>query len=338
MISLILRIVKQMKNDKRALALILFAPILMISLLYFLLGESSYTPVIGLDTSVSSILVSALDEQGVDYVVLGDDEDSDQMLEDGRLDAVISFSYEGINIRMLEGDSTKASKITDMLKAAIVKTNPAGRMNMDYIYGRPGDTVFDNLGYILLGVLSFFFVFIISGISFVRERTSGTMERLMLSPIKRISVVLGYGVGYGIFAALQGIFIILFSRYVLHMDFSGSVFLAMMVMVLIASSAVLMGALISIFANNEFQVMQFIPIIIIPQMFFSGIIPIATLPFHLGLIAYIMPVYYGCSGLKDIIVKGYGMDRIWFNVAMLCAFNLVLLLLNTVALRKYRKL
>ncbi len=338
MTSLILRIVRQMKTDRRTLGLILFAPIMIISLLYLLLGESSYKPAIGLDGSVNAVLAAAIERQDADFRTIGEGADSDSLLKDKTVDAVISQDAQGIRIRMLEEDGTKAAKVTEVLKEALAEIDPSARMDMSFVYGRSGRSTFDSLGYIILGNLSFFFVFILSGISFVRERTTGTMERLMVSPVRRIGVILGYGSGYGIFAALQGILFILYCRYVLGMDFEGSVFLAMPVMVLIALSAVLTGALLSIFANNEFQVMQFIPIIIVPQMFLSGILSIDTLPFGLGRLAYFMPVYYGCLSLKGVIVNGDGIGKIWGSMAMLGVFIAVLLLLNTAALRKYRKL
>ncbi|MDF2566932.1 MAG: transport system permease protein, partial [Oscillospiraceae bacterium] len=200
------------------------------------------------------------------------------------------------------------------------------------------DTMFNSLGYVLLGILSFFFVFIISGISFVRERSSGTLERLMLTPISRLSVVAGYTVGFGIFAAIQSILIILYTKYALGITFEGPLLLAILIMILLAFTAVSMGALVSIFANSEFQVMQFIPVIIIPQMFFSGLIPIDTLPFGLGKLAYIMPVYYGCTALENVMIKGFGIEQIWQYLLILLAFILVLFIINTLALKKYRKI
>lgn len=338
MTSLFLRIVRQMKNDKRVLVLMLAAPLLIITLLYLLLGESPYQPVIAVDSSIRTELKTALAEQDAKIITVEEKTSEDDFLRNNSADAFVTFDSKGMHVRMLESTSTKVSKISDVLKKAIVKVNPAGNMDFTFIYGKTDDTVFDSLGYMLLGVLSFFFVFIISGISFVRERTTGTLERLMLSPVSRAGVIFGYGAGYGFFAALQGVFIVLYSKYVLKMDFTGSVLLAILVMILIALTAVLTGALVSIFANSEFQVMQFIPVVFIPQIFFSGIIPIDTLPFNLGKLAYIMPVYYGCSSLKDIMIKGYGLDKIWFGPVMLLIFSLVLLFLNTEALRKYRKI
>ena len=335
--SLIIRIVKQMHNDKRSLAIILIAPILIMSLLFLLLGESSYVPIIGVDENFNVKVLEALKEQNVKIVTMKE-EDIDVFLEENSADAVISMDKNGINIRMLEENSTKALKITDALKNAMEKINPVGSMNMSFVYGKSNDTMFNSLGYILIGFLSFFFVFIISGMSFVRERTTGTMERLMLTPISRIGLVAGYTIGYGIFAALQSVLIILFTRYVLHMEYAGSVLLAMLIMILLSFTAVLVGALVSIFANSEFQVMQFIPIVIIPQFFFSGLIPIDTLPFGLGKLAYIMPIFYGCRGLKEVLIRGSGIEGIWSSLLILAAFIIVLFIINTEALRKYRRL
>lgn len=335
--SLIIRIVKQMHNDKRSLAIMLIAPILIMSLLFLLLGESSYEPIIGVDGSFKGEVLESLKEQQVKIVTL-QDEDIDVFLEENNADAVVSWDKNGINIRMLEENSTKALKITEALKKAMEKINPIGSMNMSFIYGKSDDTMFNSLGYILIGFLSFFFVFIISGMSFVRERTTGTMERLMLTPISRIGLVAGYTIGYGIFATIQSVLIILFTKYVLHMEYAGSVLLAMLIMVLLSFTAVMIGALVSIFANSEFQVMQFIPIVIIPQFFFSGLIPIDTLPFGLGKLAYVMPIYYGCAGLKEVLIKGSAIEGIWSYLAMLVAFIIVLLIINTEALRKYRRL
>ena len=335
--SLIIRIVKQMHNDKRSLAIMLIAPIMIMSLLFLLLGESSYEPVIGVDESFKGEILESLKEQKVKIITLKD-ENIDVFLEEHGADAVVSIDRDGINIRMLEENSTKALKITDALKIAMEKINPVGGMNMSFVYGKSNDTMFNSLGYVLIGFLSFFFVFIISGMSFVRERTTGTMERLMLTPISRVALVAGYTIGYGIFAALQSVLIILFTKYVLHMEYAGSVLLAILIMVLLSFTAVLVGALVSIFANSEFQVMQFIPVVIIPQFFFSGLIPIDTLPYGLGKLAYIMPIYYGCSGLKEVLIKGSGIEGIWSYLAMLSAFIIVLFIINTEALRKYRRL
>ena len=388
--SLVIRILRQMGNDRRTLVLMIAAPILILSLLYLLLGEGSYIPKISVSNDFPAALLTELKKQDVEVSVLAHDLDmdidiggnidadtnaagvtvssadtnagtasgtksgtdtgagidtvsesdayADALLKDKTTDAVVTVDKDGMHIRMLESGSSKAASVTTAIKNAAAAVSPASSMNLSFVYGKVDSTSFNSLGYVLLGVLSFFFVFIISGISFVRERETGTLERLMATPIRRMSVVGGYTLGFGILAAVQSVLMILFSRYVLGMEFQGPVWLAMLIMVLLAFTAVSLGAFVSIFANNEFQVMQFIPLIIVPQMFFSGLITIDTLPYGLGNISYFMPIYYGCSGLEKIMIKGFGFEGIWKELCMLLAFILVLFALNVLALKKYRKL
>ena len=338
MTSVMLRIVKQLLNDKRSLAIILIAPLFLLFLMYLLLGDSTYQPKIGVTSALPQPFLTALEDQNAQITVLDANADYSSLLKNKTVDAVLTADQSGMHIQMLEADSVKAVKITDAIKAAGVKISPSSGMELTFLYGKNAGSTFDSLGYMLLGVLSFFFVFIISGISFVRERTTGTMERLMLTPVKRYQVVGGYTVGFGIFAVLQSILVVLFTKYVLGMEFAGSVAVTMLIMILLSFTAVSMGALVSIFANSEFQVMQFIPIIIIPQIFFSGLIPVDTLPFGLNNVAYIMPVYYGCSALEGVLIRGYGMGDIVFQLMMLLVFIAVLFWANTLALKKYRVL
>jgi len=338
MISLIIRIVKQMINDKRSLALILIVPVLLLSLLYLLLGDSSYVPKIAVNESFPSTILSELKNQDTEIIILESSENTEQLVKNNKVDAFLEINNVGIDIKMLEVNSVKVVKITDVIKKAMTNVNPTGSLTINYIYGQTNGSTFDNLGYMLLGVLSFFFVFLISGISFVRERTTGTMERLMLTPIKRSGVVAGYTLGFGIFAALQSVIIVLYTKYILKMEFVGSVPLVILIMILLAFTAVSMGALVSIFANSEFQVVQFIPVFIVPQIFFSGLIPVDTLPYGLSNLAYIMPVYYGCTALQNVLIKGFGIEKIWRYLLMLLIFIVILFIFNTLALKKYRKL
>jgi len=189
-----------------------------------------------------------------------------------------------------------------------------------------------------LGIISFFFVFIISGMSLVRERSSQTLERLMMTPIRRYKVIGGYTLGFGIIAIIQSVIIFCYSHYVLGLESQGSVLLCIFIMMLLAFVAVSIGALASIFANSEFQVAQFIPIILIPQVFFCGLIPLDTIPYGLGKLCYIMPVYYGCTALKMVMIETADIVRILPFIGGLLAYLLVLFMLNTFALKKYRSL
>ncbi|MFU0791040.1 MAG: ABC2-membrane domain-containing protein [Virgibacillus proomii] len=109
-------------------------------------------------------------------------------------------------------------------------------------------------------------------------------------------------------------------------------------MVLLAVTAVLFGATISIFASSELQVVQMIPFTIIPQVFFSGLIPLDLIPYHLGNLSYIMPIYYGAAAIKGVMVYGDGFFQIWGYLIGLIAYSFLLYLINAQALKKFRKL
>jgi len=332
------RVVIQMKGDKRSIALILFAPLLVITFVYFLLGDSGYIPTIAIDQlSTPPAIVAALNKQDAVIVDISSEVDAAQYLKDKKADAVFSLFQAGASIKMLE-ESAKSAKAMTVIKNAIAEMNPAANMEAEFVYGNTNDSTFDSLGYVFLGIFSFFFVFIISGMALVRERSSGTLERMLMTKIRRIEVIMGYTVGYGVFAVIQAALIVLYSIFVLGMSCEGNAFWVVLIMVLMAVSAVSFGAMISIFSGSEFQVVQFIPIVIVPQIFFSGLIPLDTIPYGLGNICYITPVYYGCAAIKHVMIEGGGFGVVWPFILALLVYTLVLIIINTTALKKYRKL
>jgi ABC-2 type transport system permease protein len=332
-----IRILRQLRHDKRSLGLIFLAPLLILSLIFLLLGDSSYIPVIA-GKDLPAPLVNAFTSSDTPIVSLSPDVDIDTYLKEGNADAVLTYDSGGLHIRLLENVNVKASLISKAVSKALFSMNPSASMELSFVYGKADASMFDSLAYVLLGTLSFFFVFLFSGVSFIRERTTQTLERLMITPIKRYEVILGYTLAFGLLAAVQSVIIILFSHFVLGITFAGPVFYAIVTMILLAFTAVSLGAFFSIFANNEFQLLQFIPIVIVPQIFFSGIIPLDTIPFGLGRLCYIMPIYYGCKGLNDIQLKGAGLSQIAGYLLILLMYTIVFAFINTMALKKYRRL
>lgn len=102
--------------------------------------------------------------------------------------------------------------------------------------------------------------------------------------------------------------------------------------------ALSLGILLSSFASSEFQMMQFIPIIIVPQIFFSGIFSIDAMADWLQVFAYFMPLYYGGDALKGIMYEGLSLSEISNDIYFLLAFAAIFIILNLFALKKYRKL
>ncbi|MBM7617537.1 ABC transporter DrrB family efflux protein [Weissella uvarum] len=206
-----------------------------------------------------------------------------------------------------------------------------------YVYGDGSTTFFTNMMPTMMGFFVFFFVFLISGMALLKERTSGTLTRLLATPVRRSEIVFGYTIGYGVLALIQSTIIVLFSVYVLNIEVTGSVMLLIAVSVLLAMVALAFGLLMSTFAKSEFQMMQFIPVIVIPQIFFSGIIPLANMATWAQWLSDILPMKYAANAMNDIVFYGSGWSGIMGNVLILGVFLVVLLGLNIFGLKRYRK-
>ncbi|MED1203954.1 ABC transporter permease [Heyndrickxia acidicola] len=342
MMNLAKRVIRQTINDKRSVMMILVAPLLILTLLYFLLGDSGYVPTIGINNSaIPAPLATALKAQELKVVNISDSDAKHvkKYLKDHHdVDAIFTISKSsGTAVTMYE-PSSKAAKAVTNIQKALTSLNPSAKVNMSYVYGSEGESTFDSLGYVFLGIFSFFLVFIISGMALVRERSGGTLERLLMTPVKRGEVILGYTIGYGVFAVIQAILIVLYSIYVLKLSSIGNIGWILAAMVLLAVTAVSFGAMISVFSSSELQVVQMIPFTIIPQVFFSGLIPLDLIPYHLGYLCYIMPVYYGAAAIKGVMIYGDGFLQIWAYLLGLIVYAFLLYLLNTQALKKFRKL
>src|SRR3990170_4671361 len=161
--------------------------------------------------------------------------------------------------------------------------------------------VLDNIAPALLATMALFFSFLLTGISFLRERSQGTMERLMASPVSRLDIVLGYLFGFFVFALTQTLIVLLFTIYVLHVRYAGDLWQIFVFQVVIITGAVNLGIFISAFARNEFQMVQFIPLIIVPQIFLAGVLwPVEKMPEYLQWISRFLPLTYAVQGLRDI--------------------------------------
>lgn len=363
------RILSQTLGDRRTLALILLAPIMITGLLFLLLGESDYQPILAIDGSVTERVVDALESADAAVIALSAVEAAspEDALRTGEVDAVIAMDGDSeISISVLKAGGTRSmsaigatsealsdaaagwsEEAGEEIRELFVKlgatqaglTPPsmsAPAITVDPIFGSTDDTLFDSMAFSLIAIMSFFYTFLVAGIAFVRERTTGTLERMMMTPISRWGVVGGYTIGFGVLGAAQAVLLTLFCIYVLGVHVAGSVWLVLLAMVLVAVVAVALGTFASAFATNEFQVMQFIPIVVVPQAFFAGIIDPTTFPLGLGNLAYAMPVYYGATALERVMIRGEGIAQVWPFIAALAIFAIVISAVNAVTLRRYR--
>jgi ABC-2 type transport system permease protein len=199
----------------------------------------------------------------------------------------------------------------------------------------PDKRMLDNAAPAVLATLILFFGFIITGISFLRERTQGTLERLLVAPISRMDIVVGYLLGLLLFALIQTLIMFFYMVYVLNVNYQGDLWQILVFQVLIGINAVCLGTFFSAFARNEFQMIQFIPLIIVPQIFLCGLfIPISQLPNYLEWISKFLPLTYGVEGIKALMLQGQSLLEIGKEVGILVAYAVGLLILAAVTLRR----
>ena len=199
----------------------------------------------------------------------------------------------------------------------------------------PEGTVLDYIAPALLATMALFFSFLLTGISFLRERSQGTMERLMASPVSRLDIVVGYLFGFFIFALIQTLIVVLFTIYALDVTYQGDLWQIFIFQIVIITAAVNLGIFISTFARNEFQMVQFIPLIIFPQIFLCGVIwPVEQMPNYLQWLSKILPLTYGVDGLRDIMLAGKSLLDVGFELAVLAGFAVVISIIAAFTLRR----
>jgi ABC-2 type transport system permease protein len=366
-IALVKRIIHQMLRDKRALAMMMVAPLLIITLLHYLLTSGTTDPRIGVQ-NVDDALMEQLKDKDIQVIQYENLANKNKTIIKDDLDGFLQLNGEEYKLTLTNSQpsATKALqiKIQQAIAAEMAKSQaknlsnfieniqsklPAGaplkvatvkapEVNTDYIYGSKDTTFFDQLSPILVGYFVFFFVFLISGIALLKERTTGTLDRLLATPILRRDIVFGYLMGYGLFAIIQTFIVVTYATKVLDIMLAGSFWNVVIINLCLALVALSFGILLSAFANSEFQMMQFIPIAIIPQIFFAGILPIEGMADWLQIVAKIMPMKYAGSALVDVMYKGLGLSDIKNELFMLIGFALVFIVLNIFVLKKYRKI
>ncbi|WP_167956355.1 ABC transporter permease [Anaerosporobacter faecicola] len=335
------RIILQMFHDKRTLALILFAPILVLTLIYFILNSENKEYTIGIIQAPEGVVQTLQDQ--TDYTINIKEIAPDAIenaLNEETIDAAIDASSDSVTLYLLGVDSSVSSRIQQLVKRAFeqqVQAPASHSMHFEIHYevGDATSSLFDKFGTQLIGIIVYFFVFLIAGIQFLSERTSGTLEKLLSTPMRRYEIIMGYLAGFGIIAILQSSLITFFVVYVLGLPSHGNIWLVLLITLLTAIHALSLGILLSTIANSEFQMVQFIPIIILPQIFLCGLFQISGLFSKFG---YIMPLHYTSHAMIEVMMKGNGLSSIKFDLLYFTVSLLFFIWLNMQLLKKQRKL
>ena len=334
--AMVARILRQMRHDKRTLALMLMAPTLVLTLIYFILEETNVEGRVAVVSAPDSY-INAL----ADYNIITcryDARDARIALEKGEVDATIKIINGKSYIEIDGSDSSLAQMVLNSLEMAKItsgQSRPDLKSEVYYLYGYEGLSTFDNFGTILIGFMIFFFVFLVAGISFLQERTTGTLEKLLSTPIRRWEIVTGYVLGFGVITVIQSVLISLYVVYALGVMMVGSIFLVLVITFCAAMLALTLGILLSTAANNEFQMIQFIPLVIVPQVFFSGLFQLSPVWETVG---KVMPLHYVADALNKVMIKGGGLKEIYVDLLVMIALSLLFMFANTFLLKRYRRI
>ena len=341
------RIVLGFRRDRRSLGLLFAAPIVVLSLVGAVWGSATErAPTVVVATDRFTLPASTLDAFIGSSRIHGRRatfEEGMRQLREGEIDAVVWLEGTTLHVLMQGDDPLQSGSIGGPIQEALLDTvrgNPAlagPRVEIEQLYGGPDYSILDYLAPVLIAFFAFFFIFLLSAVSFLRERTTGTLERLMATPLRRGELVLGYLAGFGFFALLQAIVILLFSVFVLQVRYRGNLATIFIVEAVLVLGAVSLGLLVSAAARNELQAVQFVPIVLLPQVFLSGLlIPVDQLPDYLRPLSAVLPLTYANEALRSVMIKGYELadPLVLRDIGVLVVFGLVMAMGAVASIRR----
>jgi ABC-2 type transport system permease protein len=195
--------------------------------------------------------------------------------------------------------------------------------------------VFDLIGAALLGVFPFVVMFVVTSVATLRERTSGTLERLLTTPMGKGDFMLGYALAFGVMAVLQAVVATAFAIYVCGLDVQGPLWQLVVVAVLDAVLGTALGLLASGFARTEFQAVQFMPAFVLPQLLLCGLfVPRDQMSAALEAISQALPLTYAFDALQQVATDGAGAGDILLDIAVIAGGTLLALALGAATLRR----
>jgi ABC transporter DrrB family efflux protein len=194
---------------------------------------------------------------------------------------------------------------------------------------------FDQAGAPLLAIFPLTTIFLVTSIALLRERLSGTLERLFTTPLGRLDLLLGYALSFGLLATAQAIVASALTLIVLGLHVSGDVVLVVALAVAVALLGMGLGLLASAFARSEFQVVQFLPLVIFPQFLLSGLLVARNqMPSALHAISDLLPLSYAVDGMHHLTRDAGAPAALWLDIAIVLAFALAAVLLGARTLQR----
>jgi ABC-2 type transport system permease protein len=223
----------------------------------------------------------------------------------------------------------------DRRSLALIFFVPVILMSLLYWLHSDQTRAFDMIAPALLGVFPFIIMFLVTSITTLRERTGGTLERILVTPIAKIDIILGYTLAFGILAVIQSLIASSVAIWLLGMDVAGPQWFVVVVALLNALLGTALGIFVSAFARTEFQAVQFMPALIFPQLLVCGLLlPLDKMPDILERIAYFLPLTYAVDALQRVASEADLSNEAWRDVWVIVTFIVGAVVLGAFTLRR----
>jgi ABC-2 type transport system permease protein len=356
--ALVVRIVRTFRHDRRTLGLLVVVPLVVMALIGYMVGEAGKEPLrvaltgVPIDSDVGRALAA---QAGVQIEAVGEHAVARDAVADGSFDGAIV-----VEVPRCRSGSPCPMQVTVIVPGVDVQVESpvvraaslasAGAQGLPVTGDVPGITVErvriqtnvrpSTISYAapaMITVFAFMFTFMLTSVSFLRERQSGTLERLLASPIRTREILGGYMLGFLPFAMLQALVVLGYATLVLHAQIAGPVWLVFAVLILLVLGVVNLGIALSFEARNELQVVQFIPLVLLPQVFLCGLFwPVQTLWPPLQLLSKLLPMTYAVRALREVMLAGLGLESVAPELVALAVFAAAMLAIGTAVLRRLR--
>jgi ABC-2 type transport system permease protein len=351
------RVFRDLRNDKRTLALIVIAPLFAMFIFglafsgevknvrVLVVNQDQGAPVVtgGKALSVSDKIISNLDRGVLDVKQIADENAALKQIKDGNAFAAIIFppdftksivsgtqspsAGENATVKVLldKSNINVANAITKTINDSLLKTmDSAGKkplVSVDAVAVFGKNAKF--MDFFVPGIMAFVVYLIttlLTLISFVGERTSGTLQRMLSTTLTEKDIVLGYAVTFSLVGMAQALLLLVVAILVFHITIVGNVLLAFVAIALLAIVSQAVGILLSSTAKREAQAIQVLPFVILPAFLLAGIFwPVEAIPSWLRPLSYIVPPTYTVDACRSVMLKGYGIGKIWIDLVALLA-------------------
>ncbi|MEA3200786.1 MAG: type transport system permease protein [Thermoplasmata archaeon] len=342
-----------LRHDPRTVALMMLAPIMAMLIFGFAFGSQTHdvrTIVVNHDGSgFADAIVGHLDAGKLRLENGTDDEVARQAVRDGHATAALifpaSFSQGGHAEVFLDTTQSQLSaavlqSLADSLQKVARERGVSAPVAFDPAYAYPAAKDARFIDGFVPGIMAFavtLFTTLLTLLAFVGERVNGTLDRLRATPVTEAEIVLGYELAFGLVAAVQATLLLTTALLLYHVLIVGPIAVALLLVSLTAIDAQAIGILISAAAQREGQAVQMIPFIILPVFLLSGIfVPVESLPAWLSPLSYLLPPTWAIQGLRDVMLRGWGLEHVWLHATVLVGFGLLFSGAAILALRRAR--